>query len=261
MATRRTKPKKKKKVAAKKKVVAKKKVAAKPKKKPAKKKPATKKPKPAAPDFAFFGQGAAGYFEWFEMWIWFRDPLDDATRARLVKIAPKLCARDAQWPHPQLLWASTGDQWIHQHLINEYGTADAKAALQRVLKYQEESGDPWGTGDEDEEAAFAGSKELAQFNTDIETWLVAMNELQPILFAARREDAEAGGTRLGAWHQKSVASFETAVRPSLEAVAGEPPGNAGMRASPISLVIGYVGADKVSPAFAAWVSTAAAIKE
>jgi len=39
-------------------------------------------------------------------------------RARLVKIAPKLCARDARWPSPNLLWASTGDQWIHQGSVS-----------------------------------------------------------------------------------------------------------------------------------------------
>jgi len=205
-----------------------------------------------APDFAFFGQGDASYFEWFEMWIWFRDPVPTATQAKLVKIAPKLCARDAQWPHPNLLWASTGDQWIHQHLINEYGTKDAQQALKRILKHQEETGDPWDTGDEDEDAAFAGGKELKQFNGDIETWLVAMNELQPILFAARREDGESGGTRLGAWHKKSVAAFE-AVCPSLEQLVGEPKKKEReMRPSPISIVIGYVGEDKVSPALAAW---------
>ena len=79
--------------------------------------------------FPFFGQGDAGYYEWFEMWVWFVDPVPVAKRAALVKLAPKLCRLDAQWPNGELLWSSTGDQWIQQHLVAEYGTAVAKKKM------------------------------------------------------------------------------------------------------------------------------------
>jgi hypothetical protein len=215
-----------------------------------KKKKPTKTKKPAAPTFAFFGQGDASYFEWFEMWIWFAKPVAKPMQQKLVKIAPELCKMDAQWAAPNLLWASTGDQWIHQHIITEYGTKAQKAAMKRILAHQEETGDPWDTGDEDEEAAFAGAKELNQFNTDIETWLIAMNELQPILFAARREDGEAGGTKLGAWHRRSVASFQSVVRPAIELVTTSAKKKKDMRPSALEIAIHYGGA--VSSALAKW---------
>jgi hypothetical protein len=208
----------------------------------------------ATPKFAFFGQGDASYFEWFEMWIWFAKPVAKPLQQKLVKMAPALCKLDAQWPASNLLWASTGDQWIHQHLITEYGTKARQATLGRILAHQEETGDPWDTGDEDEEGAFAGSKELKQFNTDIETWLIAMNELQPILFAARREDGEAGGTKLGAWHKRSVEAFQTTVRPAIEPVAKTAKKKTDHRPSALEIAIHYGG--KVSPALAKWASTA-----
>ena len=76
---------------------------------PVQKKLPKAKAKPKAFPFPFFGQGHAEYYEWFEMWIVFEAPVPVNQRGAVLKGAPRLCMRDAQWPHPTLLWASTGD--------------------------------------------------------------------------------------------------------------------------------------------------------
>ena len=48
----------------------------------------------AAPPF--FGQGDAGYYEWFEMWVLFDAPVPKAERKALLAGAPKPAVRDAQ---------------------------------------------------------------------------------------------------------------------------------------------------------------------
>lgn len=200
--------------------------------------------------FPFFGQGDASYYEWFETWIWFRDPVPVAKRKALLKIAPKLCALDAQWPHPTLLWSSTGDQWIQQHLIETYGTKKTIAKMRKVLAKLEASGETYPDDDDDLDATIAGAAETTAFNADIEKWVLAMNEICPIRFVARREDGEAGGTRLGAWHKKSVAAFESDVLPFFQQLAKEGLAKKkdDLRRAPISIVIEYVGAKKVKPA-------------
>jgi len=194
--------------------------------------------------FPFFGQGDAGYYEWFEMFVWFAAPVPEAKRAALVKMAPKLCRLDAQWPTPELLWPSTGDQWIQQHLVEEYGTAAAKKKMKKAMARRDaEDGD-----DEcDLEDRIAQGGETKQFNADIEEWLLAVHAKQPILFAARREDGEAGGTRLGAWHKASVKMYAAVVQPVLEAVAQKRLGPDDLRRAAISIVVNYVGAKNVLP--------------
>lgn len=151
---------------------------------------AVNKKAPAAkvPAFPFFGAGDAHYFEWFEMYVWFAEPIPKAKRAAIVKLAPALCQLDAQWPSDELLWASTGDQWIQQHLVGEYGTAKAKKRMADFQKRVEEDGDPWG-GDSDEMLAMGDEEQ--RFNQDIDAWLVKLDAVHPILFVARGEDAEA----------------------------------------------------------------------
>jgi hypothetical protein len=188
--------------------------------------------------FPFFGQGDASYYEWFEMWVWFVDPVPVAMRAALVKMAPKLCRRDAQWPNGQLLWPSTGDQWIQQHLVAEYGTAAAKKKMAKALKALEEGSDD----DDDLDDSLAMGGEEAKFNADIETWLLALHKKQPILFAARREDGEAGGTKLGAWHKASVKMYAGSVEPALVSVVPKIKKDDDLRRSPITIVSHYVGA-------------------
>ena len=198
------------------------------------------------PGFAFFGAGDAQYFEWFEMFVWFAAPIPKAKRAAIVKLAPKLCQLDAQWPSDELLWASTGDQWIQQHLVGEYGSAKAKKRMADFQKKvdEDEDGDPWG-GDSDEMLAMGGEEK--QFNQDIDAWLVKLNAIHPILFVARREDGEAGGTKLSAWHKASVKQW-SAIEPKVHAaLAAKKLKKDDLRISPIAIAADYVGLDNVSP--------------
>ncbi|HEY0253328.1 MAG TPA: hypothetical protein VGC41_17460 [Kofleriaceae bacterium] len=202
--------------------------------------------KAKTPTFPFFGAGEAEYFEWFEMFVWFAAPIPKAKRAAIVKLAPKLCQRDAQWPTDELLWASTGDQWIQQHLVEEYGTEKAKKRMAAFAKKveEDEDADPWG-GDSDEMLAMGG--ESKQFNQDIEAWLVKLNAIHPILFAARGQDAEAGGTKLSAWHKASLAQWPE-IEPKIHAVlAAKKLRKDDLRVTPIAIVADYIGVDKVSP--------------
>lgn len=164
--------------------------------------------------FPFLGQGEANDYEWFEMWIWFEKPVPKSERAELVVNGPPPCLRDLQWPMPELMWPSTGDQWIRRHLTEAYGK----------------------------------SKAQAKFNDAIERWLLEMHAKHPILFAVRREDSEAGGTKLGAWHADSVESFVERVSPALEALAKKKLAKDDKRRAPITLALGYVGPEKFTPA-------------
>ncbi len=221
-----------------------------PKQKPAKqpaRKPAKQpaKASTSAAPFPFLGQGDAGYYEWFEMYVWFEQPVAPKERKPLLKGAPKLCTMDAQWPHATLLWASTGDQWIQQHLVEEYGTKAAKSKFAKATAKQ--GSDDYDDDDLDDTIASGGEQEA--FNADIERWLRELHARRPILFAARREDGEAGGTKLGAWHKQSVTMFRDRVVPVLEALAKGPglkPND--MRRSPIGIALEYVGEKSVKPA-------------
>lgn len=187
--------------------------------------------------FPFLGQGDAEYFEWFEMWVWFKEPIPKAKQKAIVKDAPKLCALDAQWPSPELLWPSTGDQWIQRHLVEEYGSKAAKkkvAAFWKRLE-EDESLSHWD-GDDDEMIAMGD--ETKKFNADIEAWLLRLHAKHPILFVARGEDGEAGGTKLGAWHKKSVDAFVKDVLPIL--VKLPKPKEDDLRRAAIGTALAYV---------------------
>lgn len=193
--------------------------------------------------FPFLGQGDASYYEWFEMWVWFEMPVPKAKRAELAAGGPPPCRLDLEWPLPELMWPSTGDQWIQRHLIEAYGTPKAKARFAKAQARMDEGDDDDDTLDD----LLAGPEEKV-FNDAIERWLLDMHAKHPILFAVRREDGEAGGTKLGAWHAASVESFVDRVSPALEALAKKKLAKDDKRRAPITLALNYVGPDKFSPA-------------
>jgi hypothetical protein len=197
------------------------------------------------PAFPFYGAGEAHYFEWFEMWVWFAEPVAKTRRASIVKMAPKLCQLDAQWPADDLLWASTGDQWIQQHLVETYGTAKAKQRMagHRKRLEEDEDADPWG-GDTDE--LLAVGDEEQQFNAEIDAWLGKLHAQQPILFVARREDGEAGGTKLSAWHKASLARWKELEPKVHAALAKQKRKKDDLRVAPIRIAAHFVGLGKVS---------------
>jgi hypothetical protein len=199
--------------------------------------------------FPFYGQGDASYYEWFEMWVWFVEPVPPAKRKAALRDAPKLCKLDAQWPHAQLLWPSTGDQWIQMHLVETYGNAAAKKKMKKAMARQEAEYSGEGDDDDDDDDwmddLIAGSGETTKFNKEIEAWLLALHARQPILFASRRQDSEAGGTRLGKWHEASLGMYDERVKPVLAALAKKPMKDDDRRRAPISIVFDYIGAERV----------------
>jgi hypothetical protein len=152
---------------------------------------------------------------------------------------------DAQWPNASLLWASTGDQWIQHHLVKEYGTPAAKKRMNKVMRkvYAGEDLD-----DDELDDTIAEGGEDRKLNADIEAWLLKMHAKHPILFAARREDGEAGGTRLGAWHKKSVAMFQERVVPELAKLASKIKKEDDLRRTPIQIGLEYLGDKAKVPA-------------
>lgn len=86
------------------------------------------------------------------------------------------------------------------------------------------------------------------FNAHIERWLRSMHGKQPILFVARRQDFEAGGTRLGRWPAASVVQFRDQVAPALAPLGKQKLAAADLRRAPIAIAIDYVGAATVPPA-------------
>ncbi|HEX4517349.1 MAG TPA: hypothetical protein VGH87_31015 [Polyangiaceae bacterium] len=204
---------------------------------------ANAKTKTKTPDFPFLGQGDAGYYEWFEMFVWFASPVPKAKRKALLAGAPRLCVLDAQWPDPSLLWASTGDQWIQQHLVEEYGTPAAKKKMAKAMKKKTNDEE---MDDDDLDDTIAMGDEQSKFNADIEKWVIALNAKQPILFVARREDGEAGGTKLGKWHEASIPMFTERALPVLTKLKGVKADD--LRRAPIAIAIAYVGEKNVPPA-------------
>jgi hypothetical protein len=198
---------------------------------------------PVAGAFPFFGAGDAGYFEWFEMWVWFAAPVPKNKRSALKKLAPKIGT--LEWPHDYLLWAAAGD--IQSQLVDTYGTAKAKKRMGNYRKKveEDEDADPWG-GDSDELLAMGNEQE--QFNKELETWLATIHGQQPILFASRREDHEAGGTRLSAWHKRSLAQFADVESKVHAVLAKKPLKDDDRRRTALAIAAGFVGEPKISAA-------------
>ena len=178
------------------------------------KKPAKKTAKKAAVKrgqsflFPFLGEGEASYFEWGEILVCFVKPVPVRARAAVKRAIPAPFRGSVTWEGP-LLYAGNGDQWINFHITQAYP----------------------GEGDDDDddldEEGFGDLRDIcpsqaqsASFERDIESWLLQLNSEHKLAFVARREDGEAGGTRLGKWHRWSAEQFVARVLPFLEPFPG-----------------------------------------
>jgi hypothetical protein len=169
--------------------------------KPAAKKTAAKKltkksAKPARHPFPFLGAGQASYFEWGGLYVWFEAPPPRAARAKLLKAIPEPFRHDAEWGG-KVLHASSGDQFTNLHICTAYAKL----------------GDDDDDDDDDDDVEgldfgvgepFPNARQMRAFEADLVQWLHALHRKHPIAFVARREDGEAGGTRLSAWHRWSL---------------------------------------------------------
>jgi hypothetical protein len=174
---------------------------------PRAKQPAAKKAasKPARYPFPFVGAGLASYFEWGGLYVWFADPPPKAARAQLLKKIPEPFRHDAEWGG-SVLHASSGDQFTNLHICSAYGKL----------------GDPDDDDDHDDLEGFGvgqpfpNAAQSKAFEADINAWLHALHRKHPIAFVARREDSEAGGTKLDAWHRWSLTRFADVILPRIE---------------------------------------------
>jgi len=95
-------------------------------------------------------------------------------------------------------------------------------------------------------ATLAVGDEEQQFNAEIDAWLVKLHERQPILFVARHEDGEAGGTKLSAWHKASLARWKE-IEPKVHAaLAKRKRKRDDLRIAPIRIAAHFVGLGKVA---------------
>lgn len=159
--------------------------------------------------FPFLGEGAAGYFEWGEILVCFVRAVSVKARAAVKRGIPEPFRGSVTWEGP-LMYAGNGDQWINFHITRAYpGEADDE------------------DDDEDDEEGFGDLRDIypshaqsERFEADINAWLLRLHTRHPIAFVARREDAEAGGTKLGKWHRWSAGQFVARVLPFLEPFPG-----------------------------------------
>ncbi len=169
------------------------------KKKKKKAKPAEEKPAPAD-RFPFIGAGEASYFEWAELFVRFvAEPSKSEKKAIGERVPPPL-QDTVEWDEA-MLWVAS-DQGVGRYIKNAYGKKKGAgvAALTSLTK---------------------GAKADAMFNAHIEAWLRDAHRRCPVLVAYRRQDWEAGGTKLSHWHHSSIRHVQEAI----DAMAAEPTGS------------------------------------
>lgn len=177
-------------VKAKPKAKAKQKTSAKPKTKPTqtsakpKAKPAAETPVEGLP-FPFIGAGDASYFEWAEIHVYFTRDLKPAEKTKITKSVPPPID-DVQWKGRHC-WASS-EQGVGRQIQAAYSKPRKQpTSLTTQSRFK-----------------MPDSGKLSAFNADTERWLLEAHDLVPILAVYRRQDWEAGGTRLSAWHTQSL---------------------------------------------------------
>lgn len=158
--------------------------------------------------FPFLGEGAAGYFEWGEILVCFVRAVSVKARAAVKRGIPEPFRGSVTWEGP-LMYAGNGDQWINFHITQAYPGEGEEG---------DEDDDEEGFGDLRD--IYPSHAQSERFEADINAWLLRLHTRHPIAFVARREDGEAGGTKLGKWHRWSAGQFVARVLPFLEPFPG-----------------------------------------
>lgn len=166
----------------------------------AKAKPQTLEVEAGGIPFPFFGAGDADYFEWADLHIYFtRDPKPAEKKALTRTVPPPI--GDVKWEGRHLYLSS--DQGVGRQIQAAYSRpAKQPTSLTWASRFK-----------------IPDAPKLSAFNADQERWLLEAHDIVPILAAFRRQDWEAGGTRLSQWHTLSLPSGE-AVLAELKPVEG-----------------------------------------
>ena len=165
---------------------------------PGKKTKGTKGTNGEAPPFPFVGAGEAQYFEWADLYVRFRKAPTPAQQKNLAATVPPPIG-DLKW-NDALLYASS-EQAVGRQIGAAYGPkAKLPAALTSLNRFQA-----------------ASTSKVARFNAHIEVWLEQVHAECPVLIAYRRQDWEAGGTKLSPWHDASVGAIPGALAAMVKA--------------------------------------------
>ncbi|MCX5748026.1 MAG: IS66 family insertion sequence element accessory protein TnpB [Proteobacteria bacterium] len=136
--------------------------------------------------FPFIGAGEANYFEWADLHVNFARAPKPAERAAIVKRVPVPLADSADWEGTHLYVASA--QGVGRVIHAAYARPPKRpTGLTTTSRFK-----------------IAGSSRTSRFNADTERWLEQAHAIVPIVAAYRRQDWEAGGTTLSAWHLDSL---------------------------------------------------------
>jgi hypothetical protein len=138
------------------------------------------------PEFPFIGAGDASYFEWAEMYAYFSRAPTKAEAAAIGKRVPPPLRDTIEW-RGRLLWVAS-EQGVGRTIAAAYGKAPkppTKLTTQSKFK-------------------IAPGTAYQRFNADIDDWLRFAHATVPVTVAYRRQDLEAGGTRLSDWHRASL---------------------------------------------------------
>lgn len=167
---------------------------------PAKKKPAKTKTTSAAAKpsvqgipFPFFGAGEASYFEWADLHIYFARAVKPSEKAKLKASVPPPIG-DVKWDGSHLYLSS--DQGVGRQIQAAYRKPPKKATTLTTTSRLKIPDGP----------------KLSAFNADIERYLIEAHDIVPILAVYRRQDSEAGGTKLSPWHTQSIPSGRTVLK-------------------------------------------------
>lgn len=156
------------------------------------------------PRFPFVGAGDAQYFEYAELFVRFARAPSEEERDAIGAEVPEPLRDTIEWDGP-LLWVAS-EQGVGRLIRAAYGSGKKKG---RVTELTVSS-----------RFAQASVSADGRFNAHIDAWLVAADARVPVLVAFRREDVEAGGTELSAWHAQSIGRVPEVVRAMSEAPVG-----------------------------------------
>ncbi|MDJ1466808.1 WGR domain-containing protein [Xanthocytophaga flava] len=148
--------------------------------------------------FPFFGAGYGRYFEWAEILVRFVTQPTYEQIEKIIQLAPAPIKPTKDDFTGRMLHAAS-EQFVNLYIQAAYEGSPFKIediTPGKAIPYTDKS-----------DLYSATPHALDAFEQDIEGWLLEIQQFCPIEFVFRREDWEAGGTNLSAWHRISLESI------------------------------------------------------